>query len=402
MATESENSRSMNSRRGWPDRFPVTGAWQPGDPPGERRFHTLLRPLALEGGGVLSEVVLAYETWGELNEAAENAILICHALTGDAHVTGSTTGGTYTAEGWWSRIVGPGCAIDTNEWFVVCVNTIGGCQGSSGPASIDPGTGRPYGSSFPQVTNRDIVRTQACLGEELGIERWFNIIGGSMGGMTVLEWAAMYPDRVRSIAPIATALAASPQQIAWSAVGRLAIMNDPWFSGGDYYGQEKGPGNGLALAREIALIHYRSDAEWVERFGRNTIDRLDSFDWWGRFQVEGYLDHHGRKFPHRFDANSYIVLNRAMDLHDIGRGRGGFERALAKYTGPTMTASVTSDFLYPLHQQAQLAAVLNSHGRWCEHHVIDSIYGHDGFLVEHHKLGPMLTDFFAKVRVETD
>ncbi len=391
----------FGERRGWTEPFPVTGAWQPGDPTGARQFLTLPRPLALEGGGVLHGVTLAFETWGELNNAADNAILICHALTGDSHVTGGG-GGTYTDEGWWSRIVGPGLAIDTNEYFVVCANVLGGCQGTTGPSSIDPATGTPYGSRFPQISTRDIVRSQICLGELLGVERWFSVIGGSMGGMAVLEWAAMFPDQVRSIAPIATALAASPQQIAWSAVGRLAIANDAHFHSGDYYDKDEGPGNGLAVAREIGLIHYRSDAEWDSRFGRQPLDRLDEFDTWGRFMVESYLDHHGQKFPHRFDANSYIVLNRAMDLHDVGRGRGGAEKALAQFVGPSMTVSVSSDFLYPMHQQTELARVLTNAGRSCAHHVIESVFGHDGFLVEHDKLATMLVDFFDKVRVETE
>ena len=391
---------SISDLRGWPA-FPVTGAWQPGDPVGARQFIDLARPLALEGGDVLESVTLAYETWGSLNADASNAILICHALTGDAHVTGGG-GGTYTDEGWWSRIVGPGKAVDTNEFFVVCANVLGGCQGSTGPASINPETGRPYGSSFPQITNRDITRSQTCLAEKYGIERWFSVIGGSMGAMSVLEWAAMYPERVRSIAPIASTLAASAQQIGWSAVGRLAIANDEHFAGGDYYDQPEGPGRGLAVAREIALIHYRSDTEWNERFGRDPLDRMDRFDVWGRFQVEAYLDHHGRKFPERFDANSYLVLNRAMDLHDLGRGRGGPVAALERFRGPSMTVSVSTDFLYPPHQQAEMAKVLGADDRSCTHHTIDSIYGHDGFLVEHDKLASMLTEFLDKVSVDTN
>jgi homoserine O-acetyltransferase len=395
-----ENTSGIHSHRGWPTHFPVTGAWQPGDDPGAKQFFSIDRPIALEGGGILDETTIAYESWGELNEEGDNAILICHALTGDAHVTGGE-GGTYTNEGWWSRIVGPGKAIDTERWFVVCPNVLGGCQGTTGPSSTNPSTGQPYGSAFPQVSVRDIVRTQALLADHLGVGQWFSVVGGSMGGMIVLEWAAMFPQRVRSTAPIATALAASAQQIGWSAVGRLAIANDPHFHGGDYYGDPVGPGAGLAVAREIALIHYRSDEEWTQRFGRDVVDRLDRFDTWGRFQVEGYLDHHGKKFPHRFDANSYVVLNRVMDLHDVSRGRGSARKAFARYAGPSMTTSVSSDFLYPEHQQAEVAAVLGSDGRWCEHHYIDSIYGHDGFLVEHDKLGPMLIDFFDKVIVET-
>ena len=395
---DSETNPSISERRGWPD-FPVTGAWQPGDPSGAREFLDLPRSLALEGGGVIESVTLAYETWGTLNQEASNAILICHALTGDAHVTGGG-GGTYTDEGWWSRIVGPGKAIDTNEFFVVCANVLGGCQGTTGPASINPSTGKPYGSSFPQITNRDIARSQMCLAEKLGIDRWFSVIGGSMGAMAVLEFAAMFPDRVRSIAPIASALAASPQQIAWSAVGRLAVANDAHFAGGDYYESVEGPGRGLAVAREIALIHYRSDVEWNQRFGREPLDRMYRFDPWGRFQIEAYLDHHGRKFPSRFDANSYIVLNRAMDLHDLGRGRGGPVRALERFTGPSMTVSVSTDALYPPYQQEEMAKVLRANGRSCSHHMIESVYGHDGFLVEHDKLAPMLNEFLEKVSVD--
>lgn len=391
----------VSRKRGWTDHFPVTGAWRPGDPSGARQFFELERPLALEGGGVLKEVTLAYETWGELNADRSNAILICHALTGDSHVTGGG-GGTYTDEGWWSRIVGPGLAIDTDRYFVVCANVLGGCQGTTGPSSIDPQTGTPYGSRFPQISMRDIVRSQRCLAEELEVERWFSVIGGSMGAMTALEWAAMYPDQVRSVAPIASTLQASAQQIAWSAVGRLAIANDPNFHGGDYYDRDAGPGVGLAIAREIAFIHYRSDSEWSERFGRQPLDRLDRFDSWGRFNIESYLDHHGQKFPHRFDANSYLVLNRAMDLHDVGRGRGGSVAALKKFAGPLLTVSVTSDFLYPVHQQTEIAEVARKAGSSCvQHHTIDSVFGHDGFLVEHDKLAAMLEDFFAKVYVET-
>jgi len=240
------------------------------------------------------------------------------------------------------------------------------------------------------------------LAEELGVDRWFSVVGGSMGAMVVLEWAAMYPERVRSIAPIASALAASPQQIGWSAVGRLAIANDEHFAGGDYYENDNGPGRGLAIAREIALIHYRSDTEWNERFGRDPLDRMDRFDAWGRFQVEAYLDHHGKKFPERFDANSYLLLNRMMDLHDLGRGRGGPVAALARFRGSSMTVSVSTDFLYPADQQAEMAQVLRAHGRSCAHHTIESVYGHDGFLVEHDKLAPLLTEFFEKVSVDTD
>ena len=399
MSNDRPEIPSIAERRGWPDAFPVSGAWRATDDPGTRKFFTAERSLALEGGDVLESVTLAYETWGTLAEDASNAILICHALTGDSHVTGGS-GGTYTDTGWWAGIVGPGLAIDTDRYFVVCANVLGGCQGSTGPSSIDPATGKPYGSSFPQITNRDIARSQVCLADELGIDRWFSVVGGSMGGMAVLEWAAMFPERVASIAPIATALAASPQQIAWSAVGRLAIANDEHFAGGDYYENARGPGRGLAVARQVAMVHYRSGEEWDERFGRDPLDRMDRFDQWGRFQIEGYLDYHGGKFPHRFDANSYIVLNRAMDLHDIGRGRGGHAAALDRFTGSSMTVSVSSDFLYPPAQQSEMAEVLRLNNRRCAYHTIESVYGHDGFLVEHDKLAPLLIEFFEKVHVD--
>ena len=212
---------------------PPSGAWMPGDPVGDRRFLTLDRGFALQGGGVLDEVTVAYETWGSLDATASNAVLVCHALTGDSHAAGRMGHGHPTT-GWWKNIVGPGLAIDTDRWFVVCANVLGGCQGTTGPASIDPATGRPYGARFPAVSIRDTVRTQAALADHLGVERWLSVVGGSMGGMQALEWAITYPDRLRSVAAIATPTAASPQQIAWTSVGRNAIRMDPKWRVGDY------------------------------------------------------------------------------------------------------------------------------------------------------------------------
>lgn len=378
----------------------VSGAWRPGDHPGRRRFVTLpdRDPFQLEGGGSLSLVQVAYETWGTLNETASNAILVCHALTGDSHAAGPAADG-HAAEGWWDGLVGPGKALDTDRYFVVCANILGGCGGSTGPSSIDPETDRPYANRFPTVTNRDFVRAQAHLTDELGIDRWHSVVGGSMGGMAVLEWGVMYPDRVRSLAVIASTAAASAQQIAWSAVGRLAIANDPHFNGGDYYDAEpgKGPHRGLALARQIGQIHYRSDQEFDSRFGRDLADADSPFDPWGRFDVESYLDHHGGKLVNRFDANSYLVLNRLMDLHDIGRGRGGIDAALAAVKAPTFTASVSSDFLYPPHQQHEIRDGLQRNGVAVTHLLIDSPYGHDGFLVETAAMTDGLRDFLDGV-----
>jgi homoserine O-acetyltransferase len=363
--------------------LPVTGAWRPGDPPGRRQFFALARPFTLEGGGVLDGVVLAYETWGALNSEADNAVLVCHALTGDAHVAGPSGKGHPTA-GWWDDLVGPGKAVDTDRWFVVCANVLGGCQGTTGPASVDPATGRPYGSTFPTVTVRDIVRTQAALADHLGIARWHSVIGGSMGGMQVLEWGVMFPHRVRGLAPLATTLAASAQQIAWSAVGRRAIATDPRWRGGDYYDAAPGDGPhaGLAVARGIAQIHYRSDPVFQDRFGRQLVDSHQVFGRWDRFEVESYLDYHGEKLVRRFDANSYLVLNRVMDLHDIGRGRGGLAAAVARITAPVLTLSISSDFLYPPHQQQEIHDLVVGAGGRCRYVVLDSPQGHDGFLVE--------------------
>ncbi len=347
---------------------------------------------------MLDEITVAYETWGTLDASASNAVLLCHALTGDAHAAGPSGPGQPT-EGWWDPIVGPGKAIDTDRYFVVCVNALGGCQGTTGPSSPHPADGKPYGARFPVVSTRDIVRTQAMLADRLGIHRWLSVIGGSMGGMQSLEWAVMYPDRVASMVSIASTAAASPLQIGWSEIGRLAIVNDAAWNGGDYYdaADGDGPAEGLMLARRVAQIHYRSDASLDERFGRSTVDRMDQFNLWDRFQVESYLDYHGQKLARRFDANSYLVLNKVMDLHDVGRGRGGVEAALARIKCPTLIASIDSDMLYTPRQQAELRDLISAGGAPLEFQMIDSIHGHDGFLIEFDQVGPMLDEFVSGV-----
>lgn len=383
------------------DQLPVTGAWRPGDPPGRRQFVevTAGKRLVLEGGGHLTSVTLAYETWGQLDASASNAVLVCHALTGDAHAA-DEAGPGHPTPGWWDDLIGPGRAIDTDHFFVVCSNVLGGCQGSTGPSSIDPDSGRPYGSRFPAVTIRDMVRTQATLADHLGIERWLSVIGGSMGGMQVLEWGVMYPERVRSLVPIASTAAASAQQIAYSAVERSAIAFDPNWRGGDYYDAPpgQGPHRGLALARQIAQITYRSDIVFNERFGRGVVDPMDDqFTLWQRFDVESYLDYHGAKLVRRFDANSYLVISRAMDLHDVGRGRGGIERALRRVTCPVLTMSITTDTLYPAYQQEEIRDLLRAQGNECRHAVIESPHGHDAFLLEAEQVGEPLAEFLADV-----
>ena len=358
------------------------------------------RPFHLEGGAVLSEVTLAYETWGELDEDASNAVLVCHALTGDSHASGRAGEG-HATPGWWEGLVGPGRAIDTDRYHVVCANVLGGCQGSTGPASIDPATGRPYGSAFPVVTIRDIVRTQAMLASRLGVTRWRSVIGGSMGGMQALEWAVMFPERVGSFVAIATSMSASAQQIAWSMVGRRAIQQDPGFRGGDYYGSsDGGPRSGLSLARQIAQIHYRSEEVFAARFGRKLVDPRDAFGTFSldqRFDVEGYLDYHGRKLVGRFDANSYLRLNKAMDLHDIVRGRGSLEQAIGRIGAPALVMSIRSDALYPPYQQEAFRDALLAGGRRVGFYEIDSPDGHDGFLLEAHQISPLVAAFLDSI-----
>jgi len=387
--------------RAYADDLPASGAWRSGDPVGDRRFVDVShgRPFVLEAGGVLEQVTMAYETWGELSPEADNAVLVCHALTGDSHAHGRIGHG-HATPGWWNGVIGPECALDPDRHFIVCVNVLGGCQGSTGPASVDPSTDRPYGSSFPTVTARDMVRCQAGVADHLGIDRWLSVVGGSMGGMQVLEWGVMFPRRVRSIAPLATTLAASAQQIAWSAVGRTALALDPRFRGGDYYDAEPGdgPAAGLAVARSVAQVTYRSDEVFTDRFSRELVDPRSLYDLWDRFQVESYLDYHGAKLARRFDANSYMVLNRSMDLHDIGRDRGSLESAVARFLSvPVLTVSIDSDMLYPVHQQANLRDVIVAAGGRCEHHVINSPDGHDGFLLATREVGVHLADFLREV-----
>ena len=389
--------RSLGSVR---PQLPVTGAWRPGDPPGRRRFARLGtdRPFVLEGGGMLRDVELAYETWGELAPNADNAVLVCHALTGDSHAAGELGHG-HPTPGWWDTLIGPGRALDTDRWFVVCVNVLGGCQGTTGPAHPHPDDGRPYGSRYPVVTIRDMVRAQAVVANELGVRRWLAVVGGSMGGMQVLEWGVMFPERVRALVPIATTLAASAQQIAWWSTGRRAIRLDPRWRGGDYYDAEPGdgPSEGLAMARMVSQITFRSEDLFTDRFGREVVEPIEGFELWQRFQVERYLQYHGDKLARRFDANSYLLLTKAMDLHDLGRARGGMDIAVRRISAPTLVMGVNSDFLYPTHQQETIAGALLGNGVDARYVEIDSPHGHDGFLLEDDQVGESLHEFLVDV-----
>jgi homoserine O-acetyltransferase len=278
---------------------------------------------------------------------------------------------------------------------------LGGCQGSTGPASADPADGLPYGSRFPVLTIRDMVRAQARLADHLGIGSWQSVIGGSMGGMQVLEWAITFPHRVRSIVPIATCAQATAQQIAWGAIGRRAIRLDPKWRGGDYYGAEygDGPWEGLSVARMVAQVTFRSDNVFTEKFGRSIADggTLGApADLWQRFEVESYLDHHGEKLIRRFDANSYLIIGKAMDLHDVGRGRGGLEAAMRRVTMPSVVVGISSDVLYPSYQQRQIHDLLRS-GSESLYTEIDSPHGHDAFLINVDQLAPVLDELLTTI-----
>lgn len=348
--------------------------------------------LELESGAVLPEVVLAYETWGTLNADASNAVLIEHALTGDTHVTRGAGG----EPGWWEQLAGSGAPVDTDRYFVVSINILGGCYGSTGPSTPAP-DGQPWGSRFPLVTLRDSTAAEARLADALGIHCWHAVLGGSLGGARALEWAVSYPERVRRCAVIAVGAYSTAEQIAFAQAQTLAIRQDPRFNGGDYYGGPE-PHDGLALARRIAHITYRSAAELEGRFGRAGQDgetplAAGPLSGRGRYQVESYLDHQGNKLVQRFDANSYIAITEALISHDVARGRGNLEQALAGATAEFFIAAVDSDRLYFPEQSRELAAALPGE---VPVHVISAPIGHDGFLTEIGQLGGVLREaFFA-------
>jgi homoserine O-acetyltransferase len=346
--------------------------------------------LELETGGYLPEVVLGYETWGTLNEDASNAVLIEHALTGSTHVAR----GASDEAGWWDSLVGPGATIDTDHYFVVAANMLGGCYGSTGPSSPAP-DGKPWGSRFPFVTIRDSVRAEARLADLLGIRRWHAVVGGSMGGARALEWAATYPERTARCAVVSCGAASTAEQIAFAQAQVAAIRLDPDFAGGDYYGGPA-PEAGLGIARRIAHITYRSEAELEFRFGRNAQADEQPFGGLthaarGRYAVESYLDHQAGKLVGRFDANSYIVLTEALMSHDVARGRGSVEEALARVDAEFFIAAVESDRLYFPEQSRQLARALPNPAKV---HTIATPIGHDGFLTDIHQLDEELIRYF--------
>jgi homoserine O-acetyltransferase len=368
---------------------PASGAWRDGDPAGDRKF-TASFDLKLESGKKLDDVKIAYETWGELKPDGSNALLILHALTGDSHAFGSATRAHPTA-GWWNGVIGPALAIDTNKFFVVAPNMLGGCQGSTGPTSLDK-KGKEYGARFPYITIRDQVSAQVELSKQLGIKKWKAIIGGSMGGMQVLEWAIEYPEAMEKIAVLAAPAFSNADQIALNSVQLEAIKADPAFNEGDYYDAAagKGPYRGLALARRMALLNYRSPEELNIRFERAWQSKVNPFGDGGRFAVESYLDFHGNKFTRRFDANSYLTLVEAMNSHDVARGRGSIKKAISKIKAEMLLVGIDSDRLFPVPSQEVIAQNCPKKLFGNKLFVIKSDYGHDGFLIEADKVGKLL------------
>jgi homoserine O-acetyltransferase len=371
---------------------PVENMRRDGTAVSQKKF-LRLGPLMLEAGTILPEVTVAYETFGTFT--GTNAVLVEHALTGDSHVAGPSS--ATQSRGWWDELVGPGKSVDTDEWFVVCANVLGGCQGTAGPSSPHPVDGSPWGSRWPRITVRDQVSLEVLLADALGIDKFAAILGGSMGGMRTLEWLVMHPERVGSALLLATSARASADQIGTQTVQIAAITNDSQWHNGNYatLGDGFGPMRGLAIARQIAHLTYRTEKELDERFGLDAQSDENPYGPAmpgrdvnaGRFAVQSYLDHHGRKLVARFDAGSYVSLSDAMNTHDISRGRGSIPEVLGNISVPVVVGGIATDRLYPLHQQAELAELLPGAKDLT---VIDSIFGHDGFLIEVEQVGALV------------
>ena len=352
--------------------------------------------LQLDCGVTLLDVEVAYETYGRLNTEKSNVILVAHAFSGDAHAAGISreTG----QPGWWSAMIGPGLAFDTNRYFVICSNVLGGCRGTTGPGSIDPRTGKRFAMTFPVITIADMVRLQKMLVDSLGIPRLLAVAGGSMGGMQVLEWALAYPDFVAAAIPIATSARHSAQQIAFNEVGRQAVMADPDWNEGNYY-DAKPPARGLAVARMVGHITYMSDASMRQKFGRRLRDKdAFGFDFSVDFEVESYLRYRGSQFVNRFDANSYLYITKAMDYFDLAAGNASLAAAFEKTKTRFLILSFTSDWLYPTYQSLEMVSALRSRNvdaAFCE---LPSQYGHDAFLVETKEQSEMITGFLERAQ----
>lgn len=377
---------------------PASAAWREQDQVGDRQFVDL-GPFTTSSGFDFPNVRVAYETWGTLNDERSNAIYVCHALTGDSHVTGAAGPGHKTA-GWWADLVGPGRAIDTDHWFVVCANVLGGCQGTTGPSSLAP-DGRPWGSRFPTVTIEDMVQVEVRFTAAIGIDSWALMLGPSLGGMRVLVWLVDHPALVRSGLVLGTTAQVSADQIATHAAQLAAIYADPAFRDGDYYEADDGDGphRGMGIARMIAHLTYRSEPELRMRFGRQAQDGEDPYAFdagkrTGRFEVESYLDHHADKLARRFDANTYVALTNAMTLFDLGRGRGGVQAALQSIAAPMTVVGIDSDRLFPVYQQQHIVSSVPGAD---DLHIIHSDHGHDGFLVEGEQVAAYVRKALARI-----
>lgn len=349
--------------------------------------------LTLESGDRFGPITVAYETYGSLNKDRSNAILILHALSGDAHAAGVLEG--EDTLGWWDSLIGPGKAFDTDKYFIICSNVLGGCRGSTGPSSINPITGKPYGLDFPLISINDMVNAQKQLIDYLGISQLLSVAGGSMGGMQVLSWLVNHPDKIHSAIPIATAITHSPQQIAFNEVGRQAIMADPNWNFGNYYDGNL-PARGLALARMIGHITYMSSESMAEKFGRQKKNNIRDFKFNADFEVEGYLHYRGDNFVKRFDANSYLYITKAMDNFDASGGRP-FQQALEGIKAKVLVIAFKSDWLYPVYQSNEIVKASKLSGidaTYCE---INSTYGHDAFLLESDKEAHLITHFLKKI-----
>jgi homoserine O-acetyltransferase len=357
-------------------------------------------PLALDCGRTLSPFTVAYMTYGKLNPARSNAILVCHALSGDQFASGThpVTG----RPGWWQTMIGSGKPIDTDKYFVICPNVIGGCMGSTGPADLDPSTGQPFALAFPMVTVRDMVRAQAMLLDALDIQRLLCVTGGSMGGMQALQWAATYPERVLSAMPIATSARHTAQNIALHEIGRQAIMADPNWRDGNYASEGILPAKGLAVARMVGHISYLSEAALTRKFGRALQNRTTpSFGFGSDFQVESYLHHQGSTFVERFDANAYLYITRAMDYFDLAADYGGeLKRAFAETVARFLVLSFTSDWLFPTAENRAIADAAAAAGAQVEFREITSDKGHDAFLLEEPDLFAAVREFLTSVAEE--
>lgn len=357
---------------------------------------TIDEPLILESGACLSPVTIAYETYGRLNREKSNAILVCHAFSGNAHAAGYHEG--ETRPGWWDAVIGPGKALDTDDYFVICSNILGGCNGTTGPTSINPNTGEKYGLSFPLITVGDIVNLQKRLVDHFGIQQLLAVAGGSMGGMQTLQWAVSYPEMVRKVIAIATTSRSTPQQIAFNEVGRQAIMADPKWNKGEYSNGVI-PERGLSLARMIGHITYLSDASMHNKFGRNLQNKkCIGYDFSTDFQVESYLHHQGESFTKRFDANSYLYITKAIDYFDLSINdslAAGFSKVRSSF----LIISVTSDWLYPPYQSEEIVSALTANDIEVQYCEIRSNYGHDAFLLESGQLNYMINQFLDRLLV---